>query len=212
MDIFLFVKGIAVGFAIAAPVGPVGILCIQRSLTKGVLYGLVSGMGAAFADAIFGAIAAFGVSFVADFLDSERFWFQFGGGSLLLVMGCHTLIIPWRDPARAAEAADLAQDSISTFVLTLTNPITIFSLTAVFVAVGITTGTETFSGGALVTAGVFSGSALWWSMLCSGVGVFRSVMSSSYLRFIHKASGVVMLIFGAGVLIHVFGGPRLLQH
>ena len=143
MQLLLFFKGLAVGFAIAAPVGPVGILCIQRSLTKGMLYGLVSGMGAACADAVFGAVAAFGVSFVAEFLAREQFWFQLGGASLLLALGCHGLLSKWRPPGAAPEASDLAHDSVTTFLLTITNPITIFSLTAVFVAVGITTGTET---------------------------------------------------------------------
>lgn len=204
MQFLLFLKGIAVGFAIAAPVGPVGILCIQRSLTKGVLYGLVSGMGAALADAMFGAIAAFGVSFVAEFLERERFWFQLGGGSLLLAVGCHTILAKWRPPGTEVGASDLAHDSVTTFLLTITNPITIFSLTAVFVAVGITTGTETFSGGALVTGGVFLGSALWWGILCSGVSFFRAVVADTYLSGIHRASGVVMLVFGAVVLVHIF--------
>lgn len=204
MQLLLFIKGIAVGFAIAAPVGPVGILCIRRALTKGVLYGLVSGMGAALADAIFGAIAAFGVSFVAQFLVREQYWFQLGGGCLLLAMGVHALVAKWHPPGPRAEANDLVHDLVTTFFLTITNPITIFSLTAVFVAVGITTGTETLLGGALVTAGVFLGSALWWTILCGGVSLFRNVVSSVYLRGIHKASGFVMLIFGMGLLVNLW--------
>src|SRR5208282_3955685 len=179
------------------------VLCIQRSLTKGVLYGLVSGLGAACADAVFGAIAAFGVSFIAEFLARQQYWFQLAGGSLLLVMGCHTLLSPWRPPPAQAEASDLAHDSVTTFFLTITNPITIFSLTAVFVAVGITSGTETLLGGGLVTGGVFVGSALWWCILCSAFSLGRSVMSGVYLKRIHRAAGFVMLAFGAGVFIHL---------
>jgi len=204
MQLLLFIKGLAVGFAIAAPVGPVGVLCIQRSLTKGVLYGLVSGLGAACADAVFGAIAAFGVSFVAEFLAREQYWFQLAGGSLLLVMGCHTLLSRWRPPRAEAEASDLAHDSVTTFLLTITNPITIFSLTAVFAAIGITTGTETFLGGALVTGGVYLGSAFWWLILTSGVNLFRAAVSDDYLHWIHRIAGVIMLVFGTGVLVHIF--------
>ncbi|HYB11363.1 MAG TPA: LysE family transporter [Alphaproteobacteria bacterium] len=203
MDILLFIKGIAVGFAIAAPVGPVGILCMQRSLTKGFLYGLFSGTGAAMADAIFGAVAAFGVSFVSEFLTREQFWFQVGGASLLLVMGIHTIFAEWRPPGERAGANDLAHDLVTTFFLTITNPITIFSLTAVFVAVGITSGTETLLGGGLVTGGVFVGSALWWCILCSAFSLGRSVMSGIYLKRIHRAAGFVMLTFGTGVFIHL---------
>ena len=204
MQLLLFLKGLAVGFAIAAPVGPVGILCIQRSLTKGAFYGLASGLGAALADAIFGAIAAFGVSFISEFLTRLHFWFQLGGGSLLLLLGGHALLSRWRPPRTQFEASDLAHDSLTSFLLTITNPITIFSLTAVFAAVGITRGTETFAGGALVTGGVFLGSALWWSMLSSGVNVFREAVSHDYMHWIRRASGAVMLLFGAGVLVHIF--------
>lgn len=205
MQLLLFIKGIAVGFAIAAPLGPVGILCIRRTLTKGVLYGLASGMGAAIADAIFGAIAAFGVSFVAQFLKREQYWFQLGGGILLLAIGVATIVGKWEPhSARVEKATDLVHDLITTFFLTITNPITIFSLTAVFVAVGITTGTETFLGGALVTAGVFLGSSLWWTILCGGVSLFRNAVSVVYLRGIHRASGFVMLFFGLGVLVHIW--------
>ena len=202
--LLLFIKGIAVGFAIAAPVGPVGVLCIQRSLTKGVLYGLVSGMGAALADSIFGAVATFGVSFVADFLERQQYWFELGGGALLLAMGSHTVLAKWRPPSARAGTDDLAHDWATTFLLTITNPITIFSLTAVFVAVGIAAGTETLVGGGMVTAGVFLGSALWWTILCGGVSFFRGQVPDVYLRWIHTVSGFVMLIFGAGVMVHLW--------
>lgn len=204
LNLLLFIKGIAVGFAIAAPIGPVGVLCIQRSLTKGVLYGLVSGMGAAVADATFGAIATFGVSFVADFLDRQQFWFQLGGGGLLLGMGLHTVLAKWRPPSARAGADDLAHDWATTFLLTITNPITIFSLTAVFVAVGIAAGTETLLGGGLVVAGVFVGSTLWWTVLCGGVSFVHGQVPDAYLRWIHTVSGVIMLIFGTGVMVHLW--------
>ena len=204
LNLLLFIKGIAVGFAIAAPVGPVGILCIQRSLTKGVLYGLVSGMGAALADATFGAIATFGVSFVANFLDRQQYWFQLAGSLLLLAMGSHTVLAKWQPPSARAGTSDLAHDWATTFLLTITNPITIFSLTAVFVAVGIATGTETLLGGGMVTAGVFLGSALWWAVLCGGVSFFHGQVPDAYLRWIHTVSGFIMLIFGAGVMVHLW--------
>jgi threonine/homoserine/homoserine lactone efflux protein len=204
LQLLLFFKGLAVGFAIAAPVGPVGMLCIQRSLTKGVLYGVASGMGAAAADAIYGAVAAFGVSFVSDFLLREQYWFQLGGGALLIALGLYTILAKWYPPGTRNQTDGLAQDLIGTFLLTITNPITIFSFTAVFVAVGIATGTETFLGGALLTAGVFTGSALWWIILCNGVGLLRAAFSDAYLRIVHKTSGFVMLAFAAGTWIHIW--------
>lgn len=204
LNLLLFIKGVAVGFAIAAPVGPVGILCIQRSLTKGALYGLVSGMGAAVADATFGAIATFGVSFVADFLARQQYWFQLAGSLLLLAMGIHAVVAKRQPPSARVGAEDLAHDWATTFLLTITNPITIFSLTAVFVAVGISTGTETLSGGALVTGGVFLGSALWWTVLCGGVSFAHGQLPDAYLRWIRKVSGCIMLFFGTGVMVHLW--------
>lgn len=204
VNLLLFIKGIAVGFAIAAPVGPVGVLCIQRSLTKGALYGLVSGMGAAVADATFGAIATFGVSFIADFLARQQYWFQLAGSLLLLAMGIHAVVSKRPPQSARAGAEDLAHDWATTFLLTITNPITIFSLTAVFVAVGISTGTETLVGGALVTGGVFLGSALWWTVLCGGVSFFHGQLPDAYLRWIRKASGGIMLFFGTGVMVHLW--------
>jgi threonine/homoserine/homoserine lactone efflux protein len=204
MHLILFLKGIAVGVAIAAPLGPVGILCIQRSLVRGVFYGLASGLGAALADAMFGAIAAFGIGFVADFMTRERYWLQLAGATLLLVMGTHTVLAKWRPRGPRLEANDLLHDWATTFALTITNPITLFSLGAVFVAVGITQGTETFEGAAAVVAGVLTGSALWWTVLASGVSLWRDRLSSDYLRRIHSASGIVMLALGAGVLVHLW--------
>jgi threonine/homoserine/homoserine lactone efflux protein len=200
----LFLKGVAVGLAIGAPFGPVGVLAIQRSLTKGMFYGLASGMGAALADAIFGAIAAFGIGFAADFLKREEFWFQFGGALLLLVFGAHLLLTKWRPPNAKTEANDLLHDWASTFALTISNPITIFSFTAVFVAAGINVGTETLGGGAAVVAGVFLGSTFWWITLSVSIGLFHGQLPKGYLKWIRNGAGVIMLAFGAGVLGHLW--------
>src|SRR5262245_48765810 len=126
----LFIKGLVVGFLIAAPVGPVNVMCVRRTIMHGRLVGLVSGMGAATADTIFGAIAAFGLSFVYELIMHERFWLGLGGGILLLVMGVRTLLA---EPPRATDTADppnLLGDYTSTLFLTLTNPVTIVSFLA----------------------------------------------------------------------------------
>ena len=130
----LFIKGLLVGFLIAAPVGPVNVMCVRRTIMHGRLVGLVSGMGAATADTIFGAIAAFGLSFVYEMMMTERFWLGLGGGVLLLVMGIRTLLAK---PPRATDTVDppnLLGDYTSTLFLTLTNPVTILSFLAAFTA------------------------------------------------------------------------------
>jgi threonine/homoserine/homoserine lactone efflux protein len=200
----LLVKGFAVGLAIGAPFGPVGVVAIQRSLTKGMFYGLASGMGAAIADAIFGAIAAFGIGFAAPFLKREQFWFQLAGAVLLLAFGFHLLLTKWRPPSARIEASDLLHDWLTTFVLTISNPITVFSFTAVFVAAGINVGTETLGGGAAVVAGVFLGSTVWWIALSASIGVFHGQLPKSYLHWIRRGSGAIMILFGAGVLVHLW--------
>lgn len=199
MYLEVLLKGIVAGLVIAAPVGPVGVLCVHRTLVEGRLHGLVSGLGAAAADAMFGAVAAFGLSVVADALMAAETWLRLGGGLLLLGLGTKTLLSklspPGEEPPRS-----LLGDSVSAFVLTATNPITLISFVGVFAALGVSTSGITLSQADALVAGVFLGSATWWLLLSAGVGVFRSAVESLYLRWVHIVSGVIILAFGLGVL------------
>lgn len=196
----MFLKGLAAGVAIAAPVGPVGVLCVHRTLVHGRIHGLLSGLGAAAADSVFAAVAALGLTVVADFLVQHQDWLRLGGGGLLLALGVRTLAIPMPSPGPDDKARGLTGDVVSTFALTLTNPVTLFSFIAVFAALGITARNAGLVHGALLVAGVFLGSALWWFLLSTGVGLIRTVMEDLYLRWIHHVSGALILAFGAGVL------------
>lgn len=205
MDVFLFLKGIFVGFLIAAPVGPVGILCAQRTLQLSLSAGLTAGLGAAVADAIFGAVAAFGLTFVAHILLENETLFRLIGGVLLLVLGARTFRKPPPDLDQRIEvtANHHTGGFISTFALTITNPITIMSFGPVFVAANAIVQPGSLAAAWTLIVGVFAGSALWWLLLCTGISLFRRKVTESHMRWINKLSGVVILFFGVLVIASV---------
>lgn len=185
-----------IGFSIAAPVGPIGVLCIRRTLANGRLMGLATGLGAATADAIYGCMAAFGLTALTDRLVGAGMWIRLVGGAFLLYMGVRTLLAKPGDRAAAASGSGLAGAYLSTFVLTLTNPMTIFSFLAVFAALGLgSTHPEPLAAVSLVL-GVFLGSALWWLGLSGAVSMLRSRFDTRELRWVNLASGVVIVAFG----------------
>jgi threonine/homoserine/homoserine lactone efflux protein len=196
----IFLKGLVVGFLIATPVGPIGLLCIQRTLSEGRIPGLVSGLGAATADAVFGLIAALGLTFVSNFLVEEQLWLRLFGGLFLCYLGIRTFL---SRPAKASspDTPSHIGNYGSTFLLAFTSPITILVFAAVFAGLGaVSSGAHYFSVG-LSVAGVFIGSALWWFMLSGVAGVLRERISLNKLTSLNKISGVIITIFGAGILL-----------
>ena len=194
MDVGLFLEGIIIGFAIAAPVGPIGVLCIRRTLAEGRASGFVSGLGAATADAVYGATAAFGLSLITDFLLGGASWLRLVGGAFPLFLGVKTLFA--RPAERAAEArGGLPGAYASTFFLTLTNPTTILSFAAIFAGLGVTGANDALSA-ALLVLGVFLGSAAWWLVLSGGTGLFRPKLSVGGLRWVNGVSGTIIAAFG----------------
>jgi threonine/homoserine/homoserine lactone efflux protein len=195
----LLVRGIVLGLSIAAPVGPIGVLCIRRTLAEGRAHGLVSGLGAATADAIYGCIAAFGLAFVTDLLVGQQTWLRLIGGAFLVYLGIKTLLSAVAEEAAVAQGRGLAAAYVSTLALTLTNPMTILSFVAVFAGMGLPEG-EMGSAGVLVL-GVFLGSALWWLLLSGAVGVLRHRLDSGVLRWVNRVSGAVIAGFGVAALL-----------
>jgi threonine/homoserine/homoserine lactone efflux protein len=190
-----FLKGVVIGFSIAAPVGPIGVLCIRRALAVGVRAGLVTGLGAATADALYGCIAGFGLTVVSVFLVGQRFWLSLAGGLFLCYLGLRTFTSrPAEKPAEVRNGG-LLSAYLTTLFLTLTNPMTILSFVAVFAGLGLGQSTDYFRAMMLVT-GVFAGSAFWWLLLSTGVALYRSRLNSGYMNAINKVSGAVILAFG----------------
>lgn len=187
----MFLKGLILGFSIAAPVGPIGLLCIQRTLQRGRVAGFLSGLGAAAADACYGLVAAFGLGTVISFLLGLQFWLQLGGGLFLLGLGLKTLLARSTPagPARP-DKAGLAGDFTSILFLTLANPATILSFFAVFAGLGI----DARGGNALaLVGGVFLGSATWWLILSFLAGLFRSHLNDGRMRLLNVIAGLCLL-------------------
>ncbi|HET7095249.1 MAG TPA: LysE family transporter [Thermomicrobiales bacterium] len=203
MDASLFPRGLAIGFAIAAPVGAIGVLCIRRTLADGHLIGFVSGLGAATADATYGAVAAFGLSGVAALLTGAQNWIRLGGGLFLIGLGVRTALAPPLAKPAVAAGAGLAGAYASTLALTLTNPSTIFSFAAVFAGIGLAEASGDPGAAALLTAGVFFGSAVWWLILSSAVSLCRAALTPSRLVWVNRLSGAVLAMFGAAALLSV---------
>jgi len=204
VDLNLFLRGLVIGFSIAAPVGPIGVLCIRRTLAEGRAYGLASGVGAASADGFYGLIAALGLTLVADFLKQQQMWLSLIGGGYLLYLGVKTFRSAPAETAADAGAPPrgLIGAYASTLFLTLTNPLTIFAFAAIFAGVGAAGGGGGGSSGALlVVAGVFAGSCAWWLILVTFTGLFRARLGPIGLRWINRLSGIVIAAFGAAVLV-----------
>ena len=199
MDLSLFFKGLLIGFAIAAPVGPIGVLCIRRSLAEGRIVGLVSGLGAASADAIYGAIAAFGLTIISSFLVEQQEWLRLVGGLFLLYLGLRTCFATPADEGISTEGETLFGAYGSTFVLTLTNPLTILSFAAIYSGLGLT-GQSGGLEAAVMVLGVFCGSATWWFLLSFGAGLFSTRVTTHSLLWINRLSGVIIAGFGVVAL------------
>jgi threonine/homoserine/homoserine lactone efflux protein len=193
-----FLKGALIGFSIAAPVGPIGLLCLRRAMCDGKLAGFVSGLGAALADAIYGLVAVLGLGVVTALLLEHERWLRLGGGLYLVWLGWVTVRQsgPSADTNRA-QRASLTGAFFSTFLLTLTNPMTVVSFLGIFAGAGASPGPGGMRAGALMVAGVFAGSAAWWLLLSVAAGWFGGRLAAGRLGRINLVSGIV--IAGIGV-------------
>lgn len=203
MRLHLFWQGMVIGFSIAAPVGPIGLLCIRRSIVKGTGYGFISGLGAATADTMYGAIAVFGLTMVANMLASFQSLLQLCGGLFLCYLGYHTYFSGTVRHAASAESRGLVGAYMSVLLLTLTNPLTILAFVAIFAGLGIGPGTADYITASLFITGVFGGSALWWLLLTGAVGLFRANFSQRQMSLINKGSGIIIGCFGLIVLANL---------
>ena len=202
MEFTFFLKGIAIGFVMAVPVGPNGIMCIRKTLTEGRLRALIIGLGAATADLFYGCVAAFGLTFISDALDSQRIWIRLVGGTLLLFLGIKTFRAKPADPKSKFKihSSGMLGSYLYTLLLTLTNPLTIFAFIAVFAALGLGNGLSIFSASTLV-AGVFIGSCLWFLLLSSGALFFRKKLDLVGLTWVNKIAGILIIISGVIVMV-----------
>ena len=203
MILSFLLRGLIIGFSIAAPVGPIGVLCIRRTLAQGRVTGLISGLGAATADALYGCVAGFGLTFVSSFLIGQQTWLRLVGGAFLCYLGLKTLLSRPEEGAASVGEGGLLGAYVSTLFLTLTNPLTILSFAAVFAGLGAGSAGQGYLSAGVSVLGVFLGSALWWLLLSGGVSLFRHRLNLQKLAWVNRISGAIIVGFGLLALLSV---------
>jgi len=192
---------VVIGFSIAAPVGPIGVLVIRRTLTHGRIAGLVTGLGAATADALYGCVAGFGLTVVSDLLLNQQVWIRLLGGCFLCYLGLKTFVAPPETRAATAAGRTNLQAYTTTLALTLTNPVTILAFAAILAGFGTPMTLNAYSPAAGIILGVFVGSALWWVLLTSIAAGLRTRFTPIMLRGVNRVSGSIILGFGLLALV-----------
>ena len=201
MEIKYLLKGLILGFSIAAPVGPIGLLCIKRSLTHGFFAGLVTGLGAATADAFYGVAAGFSLTFITTLLLNMTFELHMAGGLFLCFLGWQAL----KKKAAAPQNPDspfpgYLRAYVSTLFLTLTNPMTIMAFMGIFAGLGIGGAGNGYAASAALVAGVFSGSALWWVTLACVTAMAGKRLNPGFIEKINMLTGILLILFGMWAL------------
>ena len=202
-NIWMLVKGAGIGFAVAAPVGPIGMLCIRITLERGRIAGFAAGLGAAVADAIYGTIGVLGVTAISGYIEAQRFWLELGGGIFVIGFGIHLVLMrPNLQNGTDEIPVSLWADFMKTMVLTLANPSTILTFMAIFAGVP-GAAASSMAAVPITVLGVLLGSAAWWLFLSQGVGVIRHKISERALTWMNWAAGLLLVAFGAYTLGHL---------
>ncbi|MDD5127880.1 MAG: LysE family transporter [Dehalococcoidales bacterium] len=178
----------------------------EDSRRRAVGWGLVSGLGAATADGFYGAVAAFGLTFISGILTAQQQWFRLIGGLFLLYLGIWTLLAKPPDKMVADKKVSLLGNYLSTFLLTITNPLTILSFAAIFAGLGLGSTGGNMAAAVLMVIGVVSGSALWWVVLSGMVGFFRARFNPGVLKPVNWISGLIIISFAVLALVSLFQG------
>jgi threonine/homoserine/homoserine lactone efflux protein len=197
------IRGFIIGFSIAAPVGPIGVLTIKRTLTEGRISGFVTGMGAALADSAYGAVAGFGLMAISSFLISQELIIKLVGGLFLCYLGIKSFLSKPATKEATVVSKGLLNNFISTFFLTLTNPSTILSFIAIFAGLGLASTTADYFSSMAIVFGVFMGSAVWWFLLSSIVSLYRHKITSDRLVWVNRLSGLILGSFGLFALYSI---------
>jgi len=209
MFVVLIISGVIMGLIAAVPIGPVNLICIRRSFAFGPVNGFVSGLGAALGDGVFAAITFFGLTWIAELIQSYDVIIELVGGALLVWFGVHTILSPAAGKVEDGDknepgASTLVRAMVSTFVLTITNPATLIAFASMFASFrALVGGASSYVDAGFVVAGVVGGSAGWWLCLTSVIGIFHTRITDRTVRIINRGSGVLVALFGLAVLIHV---------
>jgi Putative threonine efflux protein len=205
MGMMLLLKGIIVGLLASIPLGPIGVLCVQRTINKGRLSGFFSGMGAACADTVFATIAGFSLSFIMDFVEEWKIEFQIGGGILIFLLGLKIFMTNPISQMRKTRRQKnrLFEDFVSVFLLTVSNPMAIFLFVALFAYVNVVADGGNFMSAGAVLGGVFFGASVWWFTLTSFVNMYRKRFRIRQLWWINKIAGGVVMLIGIATVVEL---------
>lgn len=207
MVIEFLIKGVIIGFAASVPLGPIGILCIQKTINKGRLSGFVSGLGAAFSDTFYAIIAGFGLTFITNFIIEQQLYLKIAAAAILFYLGFK---IFFTDPIKQYKEQSkrrgkgLFGDFISIFFLTISNPLAVFFFGGAFAAFGFVSEESAATSVLFLTLGVFFGAALWWTTLTTLVNIFRKRFKLKSLWWINKIAGLIVIAFGVLAIISIF--------
>jgi threonine/homoserine/homoserine lactone efflux protein len=197
----LFLKGFVIGMIVSVPVGPIGLLCVNRTLSKGPGYGLVSGLGIATADAVSGGIVVLGLTLVSSFLIDQQLWLRLVGGLFLCYLGFKIFATEPSPRKVADKEKNLLGAYVSTFLLTFSNPLTLLSFVAIYAGWGVEDLSAHHLLAAVLTLGIFCGSASWWVTLSGGMPVVHMMFTHEGLRWVHRISGAIIAGFGFIILL-----------
>jgi threonine/homoserine/homoserine lactone efflux protein len=206
VDIEFLIKGLIVGFLASIPLGPVGVLCIQRTINKGRFSGFVSGLGAVTVDSFFALVAALGLTYIINFIEQQQFFIQLIGGGVLIFLGARIFntnpIKQIRKHRRKKN--NFIEDYFSVLFLTLSNPLAVFLFIAAFAGLGMVSSNDSNMKSSLIILGVSLGAMLWWSTLTFFVDLFRKHFRLKQLWWINKIAGILIIVFGVAAMISIF--------
>jgi threonine/homoserine/homoserine lactone efflux protein len=209
MDLIFFIKGLVAGFVVTAPVGPMGVLCVERTLSHGRRAGFISGLGAATADGFYSAVAAYGLALVSDFLREKQLWVGLFGVSFLMFIGIRILLSRVSDEKAFRGKFDLAGDYASGFIITIANPATAVAFAVIFAALGMGSARGDITPATMMVSGVVVGAALCWLVLSLLVNAFRSRFREGITRVFRVFFGIVIIISGMALFLAVIFGRNM---
>jgi threonine/homoserine/homoserine lactone efflux protein len=203
-----FLKGLLVGIIVSAPMGPIGVLCVQKTVNKGQLLGFFSGLGAATADTFYAILAVFGVTFLTNFLAKNQLFLQVVGITVLLILGFRMIfnnpIKQYRYNRASSKKTSAIKDYLSVFFLTISNPLTIIFFGAAFAMLGLLSNDLSQRNNLLLVAGIFSGASLWWLLLTYVVNIFRKKFRLRNIFMLNRVSGIIIIVLSIAAIIKFF--------
>jgi threonine/homoserine/homoserine lactone efflux protein len=207
METILFIHGIIIGIALAAPVGPIALICVRRTLANGRMHGIISGMGVATADIVYAAVTAFGFALISEFLLARQWFFRLFGGIALIAVGIRIFLRVPPDITTPPDQSSYFKDFASMFALAIANPLTILFFTIVIPAFGVVISGDSVISPAIFIIGVFFGEAIWWIFLCGSLGTVRTYLNRAHLHLINRLSGMIIAGFGVVMILSLIFSP-----